>query len=176
MGGYSKKALVMTTLFFLFLTGSVVAQEEDADLSDFFKREKELSARISRLKQEQDFLLFQKEFYVSDSKYLILDISAGKGRLKYKNRLLKEFNFTVSSAREARTVPGGDVMLTKKLGSDHNRITLIFGNSIIMKTRDSVIGPGKRGKALRLYLKRRDLISLFYALEIGSRAYITPRI
>ena len=82
---------------FLFFSGMDGNAQETDERSQLEKQQKDLSAKVELLKREQDLLLFRKEFYRSDSKYLILNIPARTGELRYKNRLLKSFSFTPSS-------------------------------------------------------------------------------
>ncbi len=63
------------------------------------EQQKQLSAKIDTLTQEQDYLLFQKTMYASDSKYLVINITARTGQLKYKNRVLRDFHFTLQSGK-----------------------------------------------------------------------------
>lgn len=142
--------------------------------TELLERERGLKEKAARLRQEQDFLLFQKEFYLSDSKYLILDLEKGRGMLKYKNRLLKAFSFTPTSWDAVRPLPPGQVVLTKKIGSDHRRLTLIFGQSFIVQSKPAAHAEKGHGGMPRLYLKKGDMLSLFYALEVGARAFIRP--
>lgn len=138
------------------------------------ERERGLRERAAHLRQEQDFLLFQKEFYVSDSKYLILDFWKGTCQLKYKNRVFKSFSFTPTSWEAVRALPPGQIVLTKKVGSDHRRLTLIFGQSLLIQSKPSAQAEKRHRDIPRLYLKKGDMLSLFYALEVGARAYIRP--
>lgn len=155
-----------------FIIGPASAEQAGEDMQALLLREKELGAKVERLRREQEFFLFKKEFYTSDSKYLILDPVSNTGQLRYKNRLLKEFRFRAPSPQGTRTLPRGVLVLVKKLGSDHNRLTLIFSGSLIIKSMESGRQAVRKSDTPRLYLKKSDMISLFYALEVGGRAYV----
>ena len=64
---------------------SVGYGQEGKDRVQLLERERQVRARIELLKREQEFLLFQKELFAADSKYLVLDLRAGTGLLKYRN-------------------------------------------------------------------------------------------
>src|SRR3989337_2149287 len=116
---------------FLFLLSSGMdgnAQETD-ERRQLEKQKKELSAKVESLKREQDLLLFRKEFYSADSKYLILNIPAGKGELRYKNRLLKSFSFALSSKARLHAIPVGAAAVTRKVEGRGKRYEIIFGRS-----------------------------------------------
>src|SRR5512145_1839818 len=80
----------------ILLMGMDNAPGEADERKQLENAQKQLASRIEELKKEQDFLLFQRSFAGSDSKYLILDLSAKTGTLKYRNRILRTFGFTVS--------------------------------------------------------------------------------
>ncbi len=146
------------------------AQEAD-ERQQLTESRDRLQARIETLEREQDFLLFQKQMYVSDSKYLLLDLSAGKGELKYRNRILKNFTFTPVPPSSRRPPPGALVM-TAKRGMNGKRQALLFGSKLILQAgQKDGSGQGERGTP-RLSLSRRAMAPLFYALDKGSLAYI----
>lgn len=125
------------------------------------------------LKREQDFLLFQKEMYASDSKYLVLNLAKKSGQLKYKDRVLKGFRFTPAKNFDGHALEPGALILTKKTGGKNNRFALIFGNALIVRwTRTAVLREGENIPTL--LLRERDILSVFSAVEEGARAYIVP--
>ena len=138
------------------------------------EQQKGLRAKIESLKSEQDFLLFRKEFYGADSKYLVLHIPAGKGELRYKNRLIKSFSFTPSSESRVRAVPVGPATVTKKVENRGKPHDIIFGSSFLLKVKPKDVRPSLKDGAAppRLFVSKRDMQSLFYAVEDGSKAYI----
>lgn len=163
-----RSALVIALLLFTAMTG--YGQEAD-ERSRLVERQKQLQSRIADLRRDQDFLLFQKQMYEADSKYLILNVSAGKGRLLYRNRVLKKFAF--SPLRRTRLSPGA-VALTAKEEQKSGKRVLTFGAEVALETKQSAAGGCKSGKPLRMDIRKRDMASLFYALDIGSAAYLFP--
>ena len=159
-------------LLALFLPGvDGVAQEAD-ELQRLSEQQKQLAHRIGELKQEQEFYLFKREFYTSDSKYLLFDFSKGMCRLKYRNRILKDISFSVSPKGVGRVNAPGIVILTKKRGLSGKKQALVFGAAfIVQSTRKEKPLPDER-QVPRIILSRRDMRSLFYALEEGAKAYI----
>jgi hypothetical protein len=160
-------SLLIASLFFPGLSNAGEGRAENAKL---LEQQKQLSRRIETLRQEQDYLLFQKEMYESDSKYLILNLSTKTGQMKYKNRVLKDFSFKIVSRRRS-AVETGAVRLTKKVDASKAKKVLIFGKSLVLEERHaSANRPG--ATATHLLLSKRDLPSIFYAVETGAAAYI----
>ncbi len=159
---------------FLLLFGMVGNAQEADERLKLDEQQKGLRAKVESLKREQGFLLFRKEFYSADSKYLILFIPAGKGELRYKNRLIKSFSFTPSSEPRMRAVPVGPAAVTKKVEDRGKRHEIIFGTSFIMKVKPKDARPSLKDRAAppRLFVSKRDMQSLFYAVEEGSKAYV----
>ena len=165
-----KNSISLIVLLLLCVAGNAHAQDAE-ERQQLLERRDRLQANIETLKREQDFLLFQKEMYASDSKYLLLDLSAGTSELKYRNRTIG--NFTVSSSRPAHgSPPSGAVVLTAKKEKEGKLRTLIFGNALVLQVKQKDGSERKDGGILRFSLLRRDMASLFYALDPGSRAYI----
>ncbi len=173
MRAIAKSIWLFPFLFLLFsgMDGNTQEADEQRQLK---QQQKDLREKIESLQRGQDFLLFRKEFYSSDSKYLILNIPAGKGELRYKNRLLKSFLFTPSSQSQLNAVPVGSATVTKKVEGRGKWYEIIFGSSFTMrvKPRDARPSPKERVSPLRLFVSKRDIQSLFYAVEEGSKAYI----
>jgi hypothetical protein len=151
----------------LLLTGADNG-EQGPDRAKLLEQQKLLNARIDTLKQEQDYLLFQKTMYASDSKYLVINIASRTGQLKYKNRILQDFHFT--SRGKVGMLKRGALALTKKIEEPKKNL-LLFGTSLVLQ--------GKRVPQIQLQagiprftLSRKDLRSVFYAVEIGAKAYI----
>ena len=152
----------------LFLMGADNG-EQGTDEAKLLEQHKQLNARIETLKQEQDYLLFQNTMYASDSKYLVLNIAARTGQLKYKNRILKDFRFT--SAGHASMLKRGAVTLTNKIEEPKARNLLVFGTSLVLQGKQ-VPAAQLQAEIPRLMLSRKDLMSVFYAVEVGAKAYI----
>ena len=134
------------------------------------EKKKQLNARVETLQREQDYLVFQKTMYESDSKYLIINIPAKTGQLKYKNRLLKRLHFKLISGQVSRLTPGA-LTLTQKIEGPRGRNLLIFGQALVLQ--------GKYAPATRieagipcLSVSRKDFLSIYYAIESGAKAFI----
>ncbi len=148
--------------------GSSEGPDERAALRD---QSKSLSKQLAALQREQDFLLFQQVMYVSDSKYLVLNAKDKTGQLMYKNRVLKDLRFTPSQNAASRKFKPGKLVLTKKVEGKHDRNVLIFGDTLIIQwKRDGI--PSREKKIPVFSLKRKEMLSLFYAMEVGSLIYI----
>ena len=156
----------------LCLAGICGAEQGDAERKKLFEQKKQLNARIETLQREQDYLVFQKTMYESDSKYLIINIPAKTGQLKYKNRLLKDVHFKLISGQVSRLTPGA-LTLTEKIEGPRERNLLVFGKSLVLQ---GTYSPATRIKAgiPRLSLSRKDFLSMYYALESGAKVFIQP--
>ncbi len=152
----------------LFLMGADNGEQGTDERAKLLEQQKQLNARIETLKQEQDYLLFQKTMYASDSKYLVINITARTGQLKYKNRILKDFHFT--SAGHVRMLKQGAVTLTKKTDGTKKR-SLIFGSSFVLLDKRASAAPFEAGIPL-LYLSKKDFLSIFYSVESGALSYL----
>lgn len=130
--------ILLLSWFLIAVAGSGQAKDERESLKEL---QQSLRVRIENLTQEQDYLLFQKEMYASDSKYLLLNITAKTGQLKYKNRVLKNFPFNVSG-RRMRT---GILVLSKKNEEKTGRHTLIFGDVLILQWKRTTVPPHEKG-------------------------------
>jgi hypothetical protein len=122
------------------------------------------------LTAEQDFLVFQKTMYASDTKYLIISLAAKKGQLKYKNRVLKDFRFERVSDRKAGPATGA-LTLTKKIEGPRERNLLLFGKALVLQGRQPPPTRLEKGIA-RLGLSKKDFMSVYYAIEVGAKAYV----
>ncbi len=167
-----RNILLVLTVVSLFLTGAAAGgvQSEQASLSD---QKRMLLRQIEVLKQEQDYLLFQQAMYNSDSKYLIINTKSGTGHLKYKNRLLKDFRFKASKNFPGRTLRPGAITLTEKVEGKKGRSALVFGASFVLKWKFSEV-PSQEASLPSITLTRKELLSIFYALEPGSMVYFEP--
>jgi hypothetical protein len=141
------------------------------ELATLQAQHKTLSRRLTALQRDEDFLLFQKAMYVSDSKYLVLKAREKTGQLMYKNRVLKDLRFSSSQKISAVTFNPGKLVLTKKVEGKNDRNVLIFGNELIIQWKRDVV-PQREKKIPVLSLKKKEMLSVFYALEVGSPAYI----
>jgi hypothetical protein len=153
------------------IMGADGSSEGPDDLAALQNQHKILSRRLATLQQDEDFLLFQKAMYVSDSKYLVLKAREKTGQLMYKNRVLKDLHFSSSQKISASTFKPGKLVLTKKLEGKNDRNVLIFDNALIIQWKRDVV-PQREKKIPVLSLKKKEMLSVFYALEVGSLAYI----
>ncbi len=156
----------------LFLTGAVNGDENREERGKLLQQQKQLSIRIKTLKREQDYLVFQRTMYTSDSKYLILNISKKTGQLKYKNRVLKDFHFKrVSVSDRAHRLTRGALTLTQKIEGARQRKLLVFDKSLVLQ---GVHAPEAKLEAgiPRYSLSKKDFRSVYYAIEAGAKAYI----
>ncbi len=130
-----------------------------------------LRARIEALRNEQDYLLFRKMMYCTDSKYLIINVTNKTGQLKYKNRVLKEFRFSTSKNLRTDAVRPGIVVLTKKVEGKNGRHALLFGRSFVVRWKRSAASLQETDIPY-ISVTRKELLSIFFAVEEGSMAYI----
>ncbi len=168
------KSLWLLTFILLIFSGTDGNTQDADERRQLEQQQKDLGAKIESLKRGQDFLLFRKEFYSADSKYLILRIPAGKGELRYKNRLLKSFSFTLSSKTRFHSLSEGPATVTKKVEGRGQRYEIIFGSSFNMRVKPKDHGPSLKDRASppRLFVSKRDMQSIFYAVEEGSKTYV----
>ena len=143
-------------------------QDEHAVLEELRQT---LQQRVITLQREQDLLLFQKEMFTSESKYLILNISEKTGQLKYKNRVLKNFHFIPKQYFFADVLRPGMLSLTTKVEGNDNRRALIFGTALMIQWKRVVMA--KKEKPIpTISIEEHDLLSLYSAMQEGAKAYI----
>lgn len=153
-------ALLMVLLFSLHAT----AEEPGHDDAESAARYRMLSEKLASLQAEQEFLLFRSVFSATDSKYLILDPSAGKGKLMFRNRVLRTFGLERPD-RTKGSPERGIIVVTGKIDGSLKKRTLVFGDALALHSRKAESKPGYR-------IRSKDFAALYYALEIGSRAYV----
>lgn len=170
MTGLLKKLLpiIVLTPILMAADGGDAVRDERASLEEL---QSTLRQKISMLKREQDFLLFQKTMYAADSKYLIIDVKKRTAQLKYKNRLLKDMHFAASKKFPGRGLRQGMLALTKKEEGKKDRHALVFGKSLIVKWKQSLVLPQEKGLP-SITLSKKELLSIYYAVEEGAPAYI----
>jgi hypothetical protein len=134
------------------------------------EQKKQLSVRIKKLKGEQDYLVFQRTMYASDSKYVIINISKKTGQLKYKNRVLKDFHFKRVSGLVSRPTRGA-LTLTQKIEGARHRKLLVFEKSLVLQGKEAPATKLEAGIP-RFALSKKDFRSVYYAVEAGAKAYI----
>ncbi|HEX9021181.1 MAG TPA: hypothetical protein VF903_07960 [Nitrospirota bacterium] len=165
------KIVGLFLLLAVFLPGAGAGDQGSGELAALEERQKSLRSKIEALRDEQDFLLFQKSMYSADSKYLILNIRKNTGQLKYKNRLLKDFHFVPSKNFPAGALKPGMLVLTKKIEDKNKRPALMFGSSFILQGKKRKPSP-EQAKLPYISVTKRDMRSLFFAVEEGALAYI----
>src|SRR5512134_1686060 len=161
------RAVYLLLALVVFLMGAGVRDERTA-LRD---ERRALQTRIEKLRREQDYLLFQKTMYENDSKYLVLDIRKKTGHLRYRNRVLKDFRFQTSKNFPVRSLKPGMLTLTEKIEGKKDRHALVFGKSITVRWKYSTI-PKQQTNVPSLTLARKDLLSVYFAVENGALAYV----
>ncbi len=154
-----------------FLMGAEAGDSGQGELDALQTQQSALRTRIEALKHEQDYLLFRRAMYQTDSKYLVMDIAARSGRLMYKNRVLKEFTFRLPKNFRSGSLQSGMVLLTRKMEDKQERKTLVFGTSFLLHGKGTAV-PRLSEDAASISVTKKDLSSLYYALEEGAMAYL----
>jgi hypothetical protein len=166
-----KYTLPTIAILSFLLMGMDNAPRDAADRKQLEETQKRLASRIEVLKREQDFLLFQRSFAGSDSKYLILDLSARMGTLKYRNRILRTFDLSITSPGHRQIRKGRHVIAFKIDGSSKKRSLIIEDEFLIHGTAYS--GRPKGGSGMpSLVIGRKDLAALFFAVDKGTLLFI----
>ncbi len=155
----------------LLLMGADNGEQGVEERAKLLEQQKQLNARIDTLKQEQDYLLFQKMMCASDSKYLVINLASRTAQLKYKNRILKDLHFT--SKGKVGMLKRGELTLTKKIEERKAGNLLIFGTSFVLQGK-RVPKTELPAGIPRFTLSRKDFKSVFYAVEVGAKAYLAP--
>ncbi|NTW67318.1 MAG: hypothetical protein HGB21_13595, partial [Nitrospirae bacterium] len=169
--GANKKNGTIVILLSLLLLGMDGKHREGDEWRQLEARQAQLAARIKVLKQEQDFLLFQRSFAGADSKYILIDLSTKTGTLKYRNRVLRTFGFTLSSSKSHKPRKGRYVLTGKTDGSPGKMSLVVQDAFIIHGKRYS--GRQKREKSLpAMVVGRKDLAAIYYAVEQGTMLYV----
>jgi len=160
--------MVLSALILMGAAGREIAGDERPSLE---AQTSALREKISTLEREQDFLLFQKAMYSTDSKYLILNFARRTGQLKYKTRVLMDFRFKTPGKYPGRGPQMGMLVLSKKKEGKDDQHTLAFGRSFIMQWKQTVV-PAEESGIPAISLQKKDMLSIYYALEEGALAYV----
>ena len=167
-GKKSRIALLLLSVLLVGMDNTVPEADERRRLEE---QQSRISSQIEALKEEQGYLSFQRSIAGSDSKYLLLDLSTGSGTLKYRNRVLRTFRFTLVSAQEDQ-LKRGRYVLTGKSDGPVTKMSLTFQDSFVIHGKwYSGKGAGKKRLA-GLVVRGRDLAAIYYAVEQGSMLYI----
>ena len=154
----------------LCLAGICGAEQRDVEQKKLVEQKKQLYARVETLKQEQDYLVFQKMMSDSDSKYLIINFAARNMQLKYKDRVLKDVPFKRVLGRVSR-LSHGALMLTQKIEGPKERNLLVFGQALVLQGKNAPSTLLEKGIP-RVFLSRKNFLSVYYAIESGAKAFI----
>ena len=167
----NRTVVYVILLLSVFLLGADRSGQAGRERTALSAERRALHARIESLRREQDYLLFQKTMYENDSKYLILDIKKKTGHLKYKNRVLKDFKFQTSKKFPVRSLRPGMLTLTEKIEGKKDRHALVFGKTFVVRWKRSSV-PREQANIPSFSLARKDLLSVYFAVEPGSLAYL----
>lgn len=159
-------------MFSLLLMGADNGGAHGEERAELLKQQKQLNARVERLTREQDYLVFQRTMYASDSKYLIINVSQKTVQLKYKNRILKVVMFEPVSGRVGSLKPGA-LTLTQKIEGTRRRNLMVFEEALVLQGMKAPPAKFKKGMP-RFTLSKRNFKSLYAALASGAKAYILP--
>jgi uncharacterized membrane protein len=154
-----------------FLMGADAGGPDTIELAALMDQQRALRARIEVLNREQDLLLFRKMMYSADSKYLMIDTRSRTAQLKYKNRALRDFRFQASKNFTGKALRPGRLVLTKKVEGKKDRHALVFGSALIIQWKRSSVPPQEADIPF-ITLTRKELLSLYHAVEEGALAYI----
>jgi hypothetical protein len=155
----------------LVLMGADGGGRADAERSRLEAQASSLQKKIAVLRREEDFLLFQKAVYSTDSKYLIINIAKRTAQLKYKNRVLQDFRFKAAKKIHERGFPSGMLVLTKKREGKNDQNTLIFGTSLVLQWKRTALPKQEAGIPVILF-PQKEMLSVYYAVEEGALAYL----
>jgi len=160
----------MTIVLSIFLLGMQGESPEDIERRKLLDRQAALSERIVSLNHEQEYLLLQKAFYASDSKYIFLDLPSRTGMLKYRNRVLRTFTFTTTAGKHP--VSRNTVLkVTAKADGKKQKRMLLFGDALLIQSKRSSIVSGNEKLAPRILVGSKDFAALYYAVEQGTMLY-----
>jgi hypothetical protein len=166
-----KNGLWSIALIASLLMGMDNAVPADDERRQLAEKQEQLARRIETLQKEQEFLLFQKSFFGSDSKYLVLDLSAGAGTLKYRNRTLRTFTVAIPASLK-RSLREGRYILTGKTDGAAAKRSLVFQDAFVIhgKGISEATAGGKRLPGM--VIGKKDLAALFFAVDAGAMLYI----
>jgi len=167
----NRNGLAIMILLSLILMGMDGAPRENDEQRQLEERLVQLAARVEKLKEEQDLLLFQRSIAGSDSKYLLLDVSAGTGTFRYRNRVLRTFGFTLSSSKPHQFQKGLHVLAGKTDGSSEKRSLVVQDSFIIQGKKYSGKKSGEK-KLPGIIVNRKDLAAIYYSVEKGTMLYV----
>jgi len=163
----TKAGVLLIVMMSSVLVGMQGSSPDDIERQRLVEQQTKLSNRIASLKHEQEFLLMQKAFYASDSKYILLDIPSRTGMLKYRNRILRTFVFSTTAGR--RPVTRNTVLqVTKKIDGQERKRMLLFGDALLVQSKRSAHDGGKEKRVPRILIGSKDFAAIYYAVEQGT--------
>ncbi len=164
---YNIAACLLVLLSAALLMGADSGDPGRDELAALRNRQSALRTRIEALKNEQNYLLFRRAMYHSDSKYLVLNVTTRTGRLMYRNRLLKDFRFRFSKNFRAVEMAA----LTKKSEDKKNRRAFVFGTSFLVHAKGTPVPRGMKDLVV-VSITKKEMASIYYALEEGALVYL----
>lgn len=164
---HTQRIIFASLLIVLLASLHVSGEEANGNPIDPAVQRQILVKKLEALKEEQEYLLFRKTFQAMDSKYLILDLSVGKGMMLYRNRVLRTFSLEKTNRKQANP-KSGLVTMTGKIDGSSKKRMLTFDALVLHAHKKD----GFRLKQPGYRIGLRDLAALYYALDIGSKAYI----
>jgi hypothetical protein len=154
----------------VFLLGMQGQSPDDIERRRLVEKQAKLASRIASLNHEQEFLLMQKAFYASDSKYLLFDIPARTGMLKYRNRVLRTFKFSTTPGK--RPIPRNTILkMTGKTDGSKRKRMLLFGEKLMIQSKGAPVPAGKANAVPRILMGSKDFAAIYYAVEQGTLVY-----
>jgi hypothetical protein len=167
---HATKAGILLIVMSFFLLGTQEQSPDDRERQSLVEQQTKLSERIASLSHEQDFLLMQRAFYASDSKYILLDISSRTGMLKYRNRVLRTFAFSTTAGKHP--IPRNTILkVTTKTDLKERKRFLLFGDALLVQSKRSSITAGKDMRMPRILIGSKDFTAIYYAVEQGTMLY-----
>jgi hypothetical protein len=142
---------------------------DDIERQRLVEQQTKLSDRIAFLNREQEFLLMQKAFYASDSKYILLDLPSRTGMLKYRNRVLRTFAFS-TTAGKPHVLRNTVLKVTAKSDGKEEKRKLLFGDALLIQSKRSLVA-GKEMRMPRILIGSKDFAALYFAVEQGTILY-----
>jgi hypothetical protein len=161
----------LAIVFLSLLLMGMDAVPEAGERKQLAEKEAQFEARIASLKREQDFLLFQKAFFGSDSKYLVIDLAAGTGTLKYRNRTLRTFGITVPLSLRQRLREGRYILTAKTDGSAGKRSLVFQDLFAIHGKRYSGASAGEK-RLPGMTIGSKDIAALYFTVDNGTMMYV----
>jgi hypothetical protein len=167
----NKNGLPAIALFASLLMGMDGAAPADDERRQLAEKQDQFARRIESLQKEQDFLLFQKSFFGSDSKYLVLDLAADTGTLKYRNRTLRTFALTIPPSLK-RSLREGRYILTTKADGAPGKRSLVFQESFVIHGKGFSGASYGEKRLPGMVVRTKDLAALLYSVDKGTMLYI----